>query len=465
MRFNPFSGLSNKREVWAWGMFDLANQSFTLLITTLFFAIYFREVVVDDPARGVRLWGLSFFVASVLVVVTSPLLGAVADFTSLKKEFLVVTGVVCAALTTALGLTGPGDIALAMALYIAANVCFMSGENFLAAFLPEISSRGTVGRVSAIGWTMGYIGALICLPLSLAIPGVMTQSPMGSRLVFVFAGAWFFMNIIPTVLFLHERKRNRVLPEGASLATIGFVRVWESAKQVRRFSVLAVFLSIFLLYSSGVQAVIVFSGIIAKNYLPDAKSLVLFIWALAAISGMGSFATIFIQDRIGHMKVLAGVLVVWIATILGAAALPAQDASSVHFWAVGVGIGLGLGVVGPASRAVVGMLAPVTKTAEFFGLWGLAYKAAGAVGTLVYSQVASHSSQRAGLLVVSGFFVAGLIGLAFVRLDAGRAAAEAYDREQGESPSDFDVAAGAVAGSVGGALTSAPPGRGSSEKG
>ncbi|MBL0922649.1 MAG: MFS transporter [Phycisphaerales bacterium] len=446
---NPFRGLPNAREVWAWGMYDLANQSFTLLVTTVFFGIYFKTIVVGDPARGEALWGRSFAIASLIVVVLSPIAGALADHTAQKKRWLMGLGGACIGLTASLALVGPGDVALAMTLYIAANVCFMLGENFLAAFLPEIATRETMGRISATGWTMGYIGALVCLPMALLIPGVATGREGGFRAVFVFAAVWFLFNALPTSLYLRER--GRVAPAASGpLLTAGFRRLAQTTRELRRFSSLATFLAVFVVYSCGVQVIIVFSAVIAKDYLPNQRDLVLFIWALAGVSGVGSFVTAAVQDRVGHRRVISAALLVWLATAVGAAALPGAGAGPPWaFWIVGIGVGLGLGTIGSASRALVGTMTPAHKAAEFFAFWGIAYKVAGAIGPWTFGEVSGSAGRRAALLVVAGFFAVGLIGLWFVDVGRGRRAAEQAEAEAGTGALDARAAAATQRGAPG----------------
>lgn len=426
---NPFRGLPNKREVWAWGMYDLANQSFTLLVTTLFLGVYFKTIVVADPARGEELWGRSFAIASLIVVCLSPLLGAAADYTGTKKRFLIWLGLGCAAITCALAGVGPGDVALTMTLYIVANVLFMSGENFLGAFLPELSTRETVGRVSALGWTMGYVGALVCLPMSLLIPGVAAQTPAGFQRVFVFAGLFFLVGAVPTMLFLKERKTPEPLPPGRSILTIGFVRLAETARRLGEYRQIARFLCVFFLYSCGVQVVVVYSGIIAAKQLTDGRALVLFMWALAAVAGVGAFLTGLVQDRLGHRRTLWIALAVWLVTAIGGAAMPPVGAPLWMVLAIGAGVGAGLGLIGTASRALVGSMTPAHKTAEFFGFWGLAYKAAGALGPYLYSEIAGSAGQQRGMLMVAACFAAGLLGLFLVDERAGAAAAARAESE------------------------------------
>lgn len=433
-RLNPFASLPNPKEVWAWGMYDLAHQSFTLLITTIFFAVYFKNVIVGDDVRGTALWGYAFGITSVIIVLISPLAGALADFSGKKKVYLVVLGFLCVAFTCALALTEKGTVALAMTLYILANTCYMLGDNFVAAFLPEVSTRETVGKVSAIGWTMGYIGALFCMPAAAAIIYFMGQTELAMKTIFVFAGLWFLLAMIPTIVIIKERKQPEQLPPGQTLLTVGFARLWQSAREVGRFRQLAAFLAVFLIYSCGVQTFIVFAGALAEQYVQGTTLLIL-IWALAAVSGVAAFAAGAVQDRIGHRATVVVSLVVWLMTALGAAALPVHMHPSGpppwYLWPVGIGIGIGLGAIGTSSRAMVGVMTPGPKTAEFFGLWGLSLKGAGAIGPPIYGLASGRFGQREAMLVVAGFFVLGLIGMVFVNPKAGRAAADAYEHEHG----------------------------------
>lgn len=434
-RLNPFAGLPNPKEVWAWGMYDLAHQSFTLLITTIFFAIYFKKViVVGDEARGTALWGYAFGITSVIIVLVSPLAGALADFSGKKKAFLVALGAVCVVFTCALALTGPGTVTLAMTLYILANTAYMLGDNFVAAFLPEISTRATVGRVSALGWTMGYFGALVCMPAAAVILWIMGTTDAAMKAIFVFAGLWFLLAMIPTIVIIKEKKQREALPAGSTLWTVGFARLWQTAKEVGHFRQIAVFFAVFLVYSCGVQTFIVFAGVLAEQYV-QGTTLLLLIWGLAAVSGVAAFGAGAVQDRIGHRATVVVSLFVWLLTALGAAALPVQSAPTGgppwYLWAVGIGIGIGLGAIGTSSRALVGVMTPGPKTAEFFGLWGLSLKGAGAIGPPVYGFAAHAVGQRMALLVVAGFFVIGLIGMAFVDPRAGSEAAERFEARSG----------------------------------
>lgn len=448
MRLNPFAGLPNARQVWAWGMYDLANQSFTLLIVTLFFAIYFQNQIASTPAEGKLMWGLANGVSSAIVVVIGPLLGAMADFGGCKKRWLSVLAIGCGVLTCGLAFTGPGMVWAAMALFVLANVMFMAGENFLAAFLPELATRDTMSRVSAIGWTMGYLGAMLVLPVAGVILHFTGASNLGFRIVFAFAGVWFLVNALPTLLVLKERKAAEARSDGRSLARVGIDRMRESMRDAPRYRQLIRFLASFFVYSCGMSIIIVFAGELAYQHLGAGLAFMAYCWVLSLIAGIGAVLTGFVQHRAGHRATVGCSLVLWTLTCIGAAMLPApgSGSGSALIWLVGAGVGFGLGMTGNASRTLVGVFTPAHKTAEFFGLWGLAYKAAAMVGPPVYGAIAALAGQRPALLVTAGFFGAGLVLLGFVRVGPGRLAAEEAERGHAGEVDARDMAAAAISG-------------------
>ncbi|MBX3323949.1 MAG: MFS transporter [Phycisphaeraceae bacterium] len=434
-RLNPFRSLDNPKEVWAWGMYDLANQSFTLLIITLLFPIYFKKVIVGDDVRGDALWSIAGSGSLLIVVLLSPLVGAAADAYGIKKRLLVLSGVACAALTVMLAVIGAGMVAVAMAAFIAANIVYQLGENLLAGFLPEISNSRNIGRISATGWTMGYVGALV---LQVLVVGGMLAFGLADTLnwwwFFILAGLWFAAGIVPPALILRE-VRAAEPRERQSLLRATFSRLAETMRRAREFRQLRVFLTSFFVYALGVQTVIYFAGIIANDFgLSDVK-LMLFALQLSLTAGIAAVATGLYQDRIGAVTTVAVFLGVWILTaagLLGLTLIPAGSRADNEwmFWVVGNGVGLGLGGIGTASRSVVGLFTPRHKTAEFFGLWGMTYKFAGVVGVLMFGQVKALVGNSASMVVLLAFFVAGLVLLTRVNGGAGVRAAKRAERVQ-----------------------------------
>ena len=196
----------DKKAVFGWSMFDFANSSFTTVMVTAFFSLYFMNEVVpassDGTDRGPALWGLAVAISQAIVILSAPLLGALADFSGAKKKFLFATYLGCAALTIALGFFAqPGAVALTMALFIGANVCFSSGENFVSAFLPEIAPPHLIGRISGLAWGLGYVGGIGSLLLSVYLLSDAGLGEAGYPWVWVMIGFWFLLAGIPTFLF------------------------------------------------------------------------------------------------------------------------------------------------------------------------------------------------------------------------------------------------------------------------
>jgi MFS transporter, UMF1 family len=461
---NFFSDIPNKREVWAWGMYDLANQSFTLLINTLFFAVYFREVVVADPQRGVALWGTVFAFSMLLVVLASPVVGAIADSRAWKKAFLVITGLICVALTCSFGYLGPGLVLLAIVLYVPANFCYNIGENFLASFLPQIATPRNMGRISAIGWSMGYIGALlllICAIIMMAVFGWKAKEDWAP--FFVFAGLWFLVFMIPTILFLHERASPDPAAARKNVFVLAHRRLMDTVGHARRYGQLVRFFLAFFIYGMGVQTVIAFAAIITRDDFGFSETkLVYFILQLTVTAGIGAILTSLYQDRLGHRRTIMIFLGVWAMSALGLTIMSTFRLPEIVFWILANGVGLGLGGIGTASRALVAVFTPAQKTAEFFGLWGMVYKSAGVAGPLAFGQLKGWLTAinpaiatPLPLLLLTGFFVAGLVLLFRVDERAGLAAAREAERDlaqDGQPP----ARSAAVPPPPGGVLPSTP---------
>lgn len=166
---SPHTSLVRRREIFGWCCFDFANSAFTTIIITVVYAVYFKDVIAGGAAEAAGWWGRTLALSQAAVIVLAPWLGAMADFTARKKRLLLGSAVVCSVATAALSLTGPGDILLAVTLVALANVAFCLSESACASFLPEISTPANVGRISAYGWSFGYMGGLLSLVLALAL--------------------------------------------------------------------------------------------------------------------------------------------------------------------------------------------------------------------------------------------------------------------------------------------------------
>ncbi len=412
-------------------MFDLANQSFTLLIITVLFPIYFKEIAVGDKQRGDSLWAIGISVALFIVVLLSPFVGAFADGHRARKKLLMGTGMVCIVLTASLSLVGAGWGWYALLLFIPANVMYQLGENLLASFLPSLATTRTMGRISAIGWTMGYIGGLVVLVLIGITMKVMGWSEtMNWPPFFIIAAAWFGLGIIPAALYLNEPANEQISPNAPRSA---IARLRTTLEHASNYKQLVRFLIAFLIYGFGVQTMIAFAAIIARDFGISDTNLIWFTLQLTLTAGITAIVVSRFQDRIGVRATIISFLSVWTVSALGLffVKLTYSDAPPPQwmFWTIGNGIGIGLGGIGTASRTIVGMFAPRHRTAEFFGLWGMTYKLAGAIGVLAFGQIKAWVGDVWALGLLVSFFVVGLLLFLRVEVIDGIRAARRGERE------------------------------------
>lgn len=428
---NPAPPKATLKELFGWCMFDFANSSFTTVIVTVVFSVYFTKIVCAGRTDNDTLWGLAGFISQGIVLVTAPLLGALADFSGSKKKFLTVTWISCSILTGMLALVRPGDVWLGIALFVFANIAYSAGENFNASFLPELATAENMGKVSGYGWALGYFGGLLalvlCKPLIDGEQGLAASNADSIRLTAAVTGAFFLLAGLPTFLFLKERGIAKPLPEGQTYLSVGFSRLAHTVKHVRQFRQLFRFFLVFAVYNMGLCAIVNFASIFAENELGfQGGELLTFFASLQISAAVGAFVLGFFQDRFGPRAALNLSLVIWIVVSLGCWAVTTK---SQFMWVANLA-GLALGSSQSGARALVALLAPPSRSAEFFGFWGLFWKLSNALGPLVYGLVADLTSQRGAVLFNGAFFLIGLIGLAYVDVDQGRAAAIEAEKEE-----------------------------------
>ena len=418
------------REIFGWAMFDFANSSYTTVIITVAFSVFFTSTVAT-AGRADFLWGFGLSISNGLVLLLAPVLGAIADDSGRKKQFLFATYLACVVGTALLALVGPGDVALALALLVVSNVAFSFGEGLASAFLPEISTPRTIGRISGLGWGLGYFGGLASLLLisRLIAPGFGADNLANLQRAWVVTAAFFLLAGACTFLLLRERAQRGPRRSLAGYVRVGFARLATTAREVRHFSELGKFLIAFFLYHGGLTTVIAFAAILAERTFgfTPADLIKLFV-LLQLTSAAGALGFGFLQDRIGAIRTVRLTLLIWIAACVAAYLVRTAG----QFWWVAMAAGLGIGSLQSASRALVGLFSPRDKEAEFFGFWGLAGKAAYAIGPALFGLISSASgSQRVAILSAALFFLAGLGALAFVDERRGIAAAASWNERAG----------------------------------
>ena len=399
-----------RREIFGWCCYDFANSAFITVVVTVVYGPYFTGVVAAGWAGANTLWSVTLAASQVVVMVFGPALGVLADVTASKKKFLLAMMWVCSAATAALWLTGPGTVALAAGLVIVAYAAFSFGENFCASFLSELSTPANCGRISGYGWSFGYLGGLGALGLAML---VLSVSPDGVRWVFVVTALFMVAATVPVLLLLRERKQPE--PHVARWWQLGWESVLRAARDLPQHRDLLRFFWAFLLYMSGLGAVVAFAAIYSVEVLgfTTAENLVLFA-SLQISSALGALAFGWWQDRAGSVNMLTAALLLWCLVAVGAYFCQTKE----MFFLVGNVAGLAIGSCQAGSRAVVSLLSPRERAAEFFGFWGVFGKLAAVVGPLFMGVLADVFDLRVAVLSTLVFFVGGLLVLRTVRITA-----------------------------------------------
>lgn len=414
-----------RREVWAWAMYDFANSGYTTVVITAVFGAYFVGVVADNASWSTFAWTLALSVSYALVMLTAPLIGAYADAHACKKRLLWLTTLGCVGFTAALYFAAPGALGLAIAALILSNYFFGTGENLIAAFLPELARPRALGRISGWGWALGYVGGLVSLGASLAYIGWAQGQGQGAAefvpVTMIITAAIFLLASLPTLLMLRER----AAPQADHTPRNAWRQVRHTLGHLSQLPDLKRFLICTVLYQAGIQAVITLAAIYASQVFQfDTQRTIVLVLVVNITAALGAFAFGHVQDRIGHVRSIALTLVGWIAMVGLAWAAPDER----MFWVAANLAGLCMGASQSAGRAMVGLLAPPAHQAEFFGLWGLAVKLASIAGPLTYGATSwlTTGDHRQSLLITGLYFVAGLLILRGIRADRGRRAAHRF---------------------------------------
>jgi UMF1 family MFS transporter len=291
-------------------------------------------------------------------------------------------------------------------------VAFGTGEGLIAAFLPELAQKETMGKISALGWAAGYVGGLISLSIVLTyISWAQSHGLDVTRYVsttMLFCAAYFSAASLPTFLFLKERAEPDPHLGGQGYLKVGTKRLLETLGHAGDYRDLWNFLLALFTYTCGTATVFHLASVYAQQVFHfTTKDTVAMILVVNVTAVFGSLIFGFIQDRIGSIRTLIITLLLWVIAII--LAVFATERS--QFWFVANLVGIAMGASGSAGRALVATFAAKGRSGEFLGLWNVAVKLATAVGPLSFGLIAylTGSNFRLALLSTEVFLVVGTL--------------------------------------------------------
>lgn len=406
------------RELWAWAMYDFANSGYTTVILTSVYSAYFVGVVAEGRSWATLAWTLALSASYLSIMLTMPGLGAKADARQGKRRLLFSSTIGCVVATVMLYWAGPNDIVWALIFIALSNYCYCIGESIIGAFLPEIARPEALGRVSGWGWGFGYFGGMLALGLSLAFLTWATSQGWTAQEyvpgIALITAALFALSALPSFLFLRERSA----PSGAEQQGM-LTRLLASARDVQQhFPDFRTLLLCGAAYQAGIAVIITLSAVYATEAMgfTMAQTMIL-IFTVNIAAAVGALLFGHVQDRIGHRRALALTLCAWLVMV----AIAVSTRSLAGFWAAAAVAGLCIGSSQSAGRAMVGLLAPKSRLAEFFALWTFAIQLAAVCGPLSYGLVTwlSGGNHRLALACTGLFFLAGLLILSRLNFQRG----------------------------------------------
>jgi UMF1 family MFS transporter len=390
----------DRKQVGAWALFDFANSVYPAVITTAVFSAYYTGTVVgSEGGRGTQMWGWALSTSAIIVALSAPLLGAIADRGGARKKFMMFYTGLCLFGVTMFTTLDAGMAWQGFALFLVANVGFESALVFYNSFLPDIAPPDRQGRVSGLGFGVGYAGS--AAGLLLAAPLVDTI-----ELVWVMVAVFFFLFSIPAFLFLPadepgEMSLGRAAGWGLTNFRAIVAEVW-ALKDLRNF------LIAFFFYIDGVLTIIGMAGPVAEETFAFTRTESILLFLIVQFSALaGAFALAKPADVFGPKPVLQAVIVLWI--FAGLSAFFVQDKTV--FFGLAVVAGFGLGSVQSASRSYVSLLIPDGRESELFGFYALCGKSSSALGPWLFgtATVLAGGSQRPAFLVITVLFAVGLL--------------------------------------------------------
>ena len=482
--------INDKKEIFGWTMYDWANSAFSTTVGTVFLGPYvtnIAEAAADADGflhlgslalRPDSLFAYAVSASVLLQVAFLPVLGALADYSHIRKKLLMFFAMLGSLATALMFFITDGGHWFAFTLFLIANVSFGAGIVFYNAYLPDIASEDRRDHVSAAGFAMGYAGGGLLLLLNLLMfmfsDALGLSGEMVARISLASAGVWWLGFSQITFRNLHSRHAAKPIPPGETFLTIGFsqlaallgvsrrvvttllllpllipILLWMNlpiglallpgggpiavliifiARKSRSLPEAMKYLVAYLLYNDGIQTVIAVAAIFAAEELGmAATNRILVILMIQFVAFGGAYMFSFLAKRMGTKNAILLSLVIWSGTVVFAY-FGMKDQTIVEgigiaraeleFWLLGFVVALVLGGSQALSRSLFSQMIPKDQEAEFFSFYEISERGTSWLGTFIFARVNDLTgSLRLGILSLIAFFIVGLVLLPFVKVD------------------------------------------------
>ena len=422
--------MQNNRIINAWCMYDWANSVYSLVITTAIFPIYYNAVTTSSSGSDIVsffgieivnsvLYSYSLSFSFLILTFFQPILSGIADFSGNKKLFLRLFMYLGSFSCMALYFFDGDNVEFGIICSVVASIGFTGSLVFYNAFLPEIASARDFDRISARGYTFGYIGSVILLIICLILIQMFDSfgfkdSKSATKFTFLLVGVWWIIFSQITLYFLPQNvKKIKVNFEILSHGIRELFKVWNYIKNVRN---LRLFLFSYFFYSMGVQTIMLVASYFGSKELNlDQDKLIFTILIIQIIAIFGAYFFAYISKIKGNKFSLVIMNIAWIFICLSAYFTTNEN----QFYFLAAAVGILMGGIQSLSRSTFSKLIPseINDNASFFNFYAISYNISVVVGTFSYGYIEQITgSMRSSILALMTFFIIGLFILFFTRI-------------------------------------------------
>lgn len=422
--------MQNNRIINAWCMYDWANSVYSLVITTAIFPIYYNAVTTSSSGSDIVsffgieivnsvLYSYSLSFSFLILTFFQPILSGIADFSGNKKLFLRLFMYLGSFSCMALYFFDGDNIEFGIICSVVASIGFTGSLVFYNAFLPEIASARDFDRISARGYTFGYIGSVILLIICLILIQMFDSfgfkdSKSATKFTFLLVGVWWIFFSQITLYFLPQNvKKIKINFEILSHGIRELFKVWNYIKNVRN---LRLYLFSYFFYSMGVQTIMLVASYFGSKELNlDQDKLIFTILIIQIIAIFGAYFFAYISKIKGNKFSLVVMNIAWIFICLAAYFTTNEN----QFYFLAAAVGILMGGIQSLSRSTFSKLIPseINDNASFFNFYAISYNISVVVGTFSYGYIEQITgSMRSSILALMTFFIIGLFILFFTRI-------------------------------------------------
>ena len=421
--------INSKKSILAWSLYDWANSAFATTVMAGFFPVFFKEYWSTTDSVTLSTWylGLGNSIASILVAVLAPFIGAIADRGTAKKKLLIFFAFLGIIATGGLWIVNQGHWQIAILFYIIASIGFMAGNIFYDSLLPAVASKDKFDYASSMGFSLGYIGGglLFLINVLMYLQPHYFGIPDGAtaiRLSFISVAVWWAVFSIPIILFVKEPKIHD--PIGiCSAVKEGWGQLISTLTKIRELKVVGTFLMAYWLYIDGVDTIIRMAVDYGTSIGFSASSLITALLLVQFVAFPATLIYSWFSSKIGIKNAIYIAIIGYtFITIFGAFV-----SKEWHFYVLAIMIACFQGGIQALSRSMYSRIIPKNQAAEFFGFYNMLGKFAAIIGPPMMGYIGLITGNpRLGILSIIILFISGGLLLTKVDLQEGERVSESY---------------------------------------